>query len=213
MKLYIFRHGETDWNIAKKLQGRTDIPLNERGVELAKITSDAIKDLNFDYIFSSPLCRAVKTAEILRADRNVEIKTDERLVEMSFGEYEGLEPSKRPIEFLNFFNDPERYEAPNGAESYESALSRTKDFLDEMVFPIYRKKPDANILISGHGAMNRALITNLKNAPIKDFWNGTFQKNCCMNLFDITDKVILVLEEGKIFYDERNEDADLRSAR
>ena len=57
MKLYIIRHGETDWNKEKRLQGQSDIPLNDYGRELARITGKALKDVHFDYVFSSPLSR------------------------------------------------------------------------------------------------------------------------------------------------------------
>ena len=73
MKLYIVRHGETDWNNEKKLQGRSDVPLNDYGRELAYITSEALKDVKFDAIYSSPLIRAYETATILKGDRDIEI--------------------------------------------------------------------------------------------------------------------------------------------
>ena len=85
MELYIIRHGETDWNKEKRLQGRSDTELNEYGIELAEITADALKDVTFDRIYSSPLKRAYRTAEIIRLDRDIEIQTDDRLLEICFG--------------------------------------------------------------------------------------------------------------------------------
>lgn len=90
MKLYIIRHGETDWNKEKRLQGQSDTQLNEYGIELARITGEALKDVHFDYIFSSPLKRAYKTAELIRMDRPVKIITDDRLKEICFGVNEGV---------------------------------------------------------------------------------------------------------------------------
>ncbi len=84
MKLYIIRHGETDWNKEKRLQGQSDTQLNEYGIELARITGEALKYVHFDYIFSSPLKRAYKTAELIRMDRPVKIVTDDRLKEICF---------------------------------------------------------------------------------------------------------------------------------
>ena len=88
--LYIMRHGKTDWNELHKLQGRTDIPLNEYGIELAKITSDGIEKegLQFDIIYASPLSRARKTAEIVRGTHTTEIVIDDRIIEMNFGKSE-----------------------------------------------------------------------------------------------------------------------------
>ena len=73
MKLYIIRHGQTDWNLARKLQGCTDIPLNEHGRYVAELTREGLKDVPFDVAFTSPLSRAKETAEIILKDRNIPI--------------------------------------------------------------------------------------------------------------------------------------------
>ncbi len=87
--LYIMRHGKTEWNAMHKLQGRMDIPLNEEGREMAEKAREEYKNLNIDICYCSPLVRAKETAEIVLRGRNIPILTDDRLVEMSFGEYEG----------------------------------------------------------------------------------------------------------------------------
>ena len=88
--LYIMRHGKTEWNQQHKLQGRTDIPLNDEGRKMAEAAHTEYLDVHFDVCYTSPLIRAKETAEIVLRDRNVPIITDDRLVEMSFGCYEGL---------------------------------------------------------------------------------------------------------------------------
>ena len=67
--LYIMRHGKTDWNKLYKLQGQTDIPLNESGRDLAVLTREGMPDVKFDRVFCSPLCRAVETARIFLEGR------------------------------------------------------------------------------------------------------------------------------------------------
>ena len=89
MEIYLFRHGETDWNKERRLQGHSDIPLNGFGRELAVETAGSLAGLTFDRAFSSPLKRAFETAQILLAGRNVPLETDERLMEMGFGDCEG----------------------------------------------------------------------------------------------------------------------------
>ena len=89
MKIYLMRHGETKWNKRSKLQGQVDIPLAPKGIEQAEMTSEGMKDIPFDHIFSSPLKRAYKTAQVVRRDRPIEIVRDDRLKEMSFGTSEG----------------------------------------------------------------------------------------------------------------------------
>lgn len=201
MELYIIRHGETDWNKEKRLQGRSDTELNAYGIELAQITAEALKDINFDCIYSSPLKRAYKTAEIIRRHREIEIKTDERLKEISFGIMEGVPMKDRPESFQKFFTDPANYVAPNGGESYEELVARTKDFIEDVV--VTNSKTMERMLIVAHGALNKALMLNLNHDEIKNFWEGIFQRNCCVNIFEINDKDYKMLQNGLIFYEEQ----------
>lgn len=105
------RHGKTDWNAKHKLQGRTDIHLNEDGRMMAEKAWKEYRDIHFDICYCSPLSRARETAEIVLKERNVPIVIDERLIEMCFGKYEGIENSFQtpdcPINTL--FKNPERY--------------------------------------------------------------------------------------------------------
>ena len=128
MDIYLIRHGETDWNRMKKLQGTTDIPLNAYGIELAEKTAEGLKDVPFDRIYTSPLIRARKTAEIIRRDRPIEIIETDGLKEISFGDYEGLcyLPDNYTIPkpgFRKFFDDPEHYDTPPHEENEPLPLS------------------------------------------------------------------------------------------
>lgn len=91
--LYIMRHGKTDWNAIHKLQGRTDIPLNDEGRRWPKLLAKKYQDVHLDICFCSPLIRARETAQLVLAGRDVPVVYDERLLEMSFGIYEGTENS------------------------------------------------------------------------------------------------------------------------
>ena len=70
MDIYLIRHGETDYNKKKRLQGVTDIPLNAQGIALAEKTAAGLRDISFDRIYTSPLIRARRTAEIIRGNRD-----------------------------------------------------------------------------------------------------------------------------------------------
>ena len=78
MKIYMIRHGETDWNKKRKLQGQVDIPLNEFGKLLAKETAPALADVPFAVCYTSPLKRAAETARLVLGDREVPIVPDKR---------------------------------------------------------------------------------------------------------------------------------------
>ena len=90
MEIFMVRHGETEWNRQRRLQGRTDIPLNDAGLAEARKAAKALRDVNFDRIFTSPLQRARKTAEILRGSREIPVTVEPVLIEVSFGVGEGL---------------------------------------------------------------------------------------------------------------------------
>lgn len=203
MKLYVIRHGETTWNVEKRLQGRSDTRLNEYGIELAKITAHALKDINFDLIYSSPLKRAYDTAKIIRDDRKIEIHKDDRLQEICFGDWEGVKSSELPEEFALFFDAPEKYIPLGNGESFTEVIERTRSFIEEIVVPASEKYQC--MLIVAHGALNNAIAANLLNREIKDYWEGVFPKNCSASIYEINGHNYNLLDYGKVYYEVKNE--------
>ena len=175
--LYIIRHGKTDWNALHKLQGRTDIPLNDEGRQMAEDARKEYRDVHFDVCYCSPLVRARDTAELVLNGRDVPIIIDERLSEMGFGIYEGteevFEKPECPVREL-FFN-PAGYKAVGGAESIEELLERTGSFLEEVAYPLVNEGKD--VLIVGHGAMNSAIIGIVRQKPVEKLWEEGIE-NC-----------------------------------
>lgn len=179
--LYVLRHGKTDWNAQYRLQGRTDIPLNDEGREMARKAALEYKDVNFDVCYCSPLIRARETAQLLLEGRNVPIIYEDRLMEMGFGEYEGvvnyLGTLESPISVI--FKHPENYtESIGGSETFEELFARTGSFLNEIAIPLVKAGKD--VLIVGHGAMNLSITCQVKNIPIKDYWSTRID-NCKLN--------------------------------
>ena len=204
MYLYFIRHGETDWNTVRRLQGGSDIPLNEQGIRLAQMTAEAMKDIPFHRIFTSPLIRAKETARIIKGDRDIPVIEDQRLREISFGVLEGkiYNPQKGIVEapqLEKFFEHPEQYQCPEEGESIPHLLERTADFLQELVHtPSFEEE---TILISCHGAALRGLLASVKHVELKDFWKGGVHKNCAVSILEAHHGVITILEEGKMYYE------------
>jgi probable phosphoglycerate mutase len=172
------RHGKTDWNAQNKLQGRTNIPLNAEGRRMAAEAAKKYADIHFDLCYCSPLVRAKETAEIVLKGRNVPIIVDERLIEMSFGIFEGIDNIYQiPDCPLNiFFQQPEKYVSPVGnAESLDDLYQRTGAFIKEIVEPQLQQGKD--LLIVGHGAMNSSIICQIQGIPREDFWSAGIE-NC-----------------------------------
>ncbi|MCR4690898.1 MAG: histidine phosphatase family protein [Lachnospiraceae bacterium] len=176
--LYIIRHGTTEWNKRHKLQGRTDVPLCKEGRQMAELAAKEYAQVHFDICFCSPLIRAKETAQILLAGRQVPVFYDDRLMEMCFGKYEGIENSFQipdcPVNA--FFKDPAHYSPePDGGESMEELFERTGAFLEERVYPALDRGED--VLIVGHGAMNSSIVSRIKGLSRADFWREGIE-NC-----------------------------------
>lgn len=203
MKIYLFRHGETEWNKSWRLQGQSDVPLNAFGRELAVKTAEALKEIPFDRGFCSPLCRAAETARILLGDRNVPLVADDRLKEMCFGPYEGEcfdEAKKRQSThpLYHFFYGMEEYVPPAGAESFQDIMKRGGAFLKEQILPL--EGSCRNILIVAHGALNRGILAAIGGIRLADFWQISLP-NCAATILTLKDGQFQILEKGVIYYE------------
>ena len=175
--LYIMRHGKTDWNAKHKLQGRTDIPLNEEGIQMAEQAKEKYKDVNLDISYCSPLVRAKQTAEIVLEGRNIPIVYDDRLMEKSFRVYEGV-PHPSQIEgspIRKLFKDPANYPGVEDGETFDDLFARTGSFLKEVVQPQLDAGKD--VIIGGHGAMDSSIVCQVQNIPLEKFWDAGIE-NC-----------------------------------
>lgn len=153
MKLYLVRHGETDWNVEYRAQGYTDIPLNPNGIAQAEKLRDDIKNrgLRFDAVYSSPLQRTLKTAQII-TDGQYDLILDDRLKERNLGELEGKVVEDWGQFGVDLF-DPQLNANAFNVEPIRDFQERTESFLDELRQEYPR---DARILVvTSNGYMKR----------------------------------------------------------
>ncbi|MEE1314756.1 MAG: histidine phosphatase family protein [Faecalimonas sp.] len=204
MRLYIIRHGQTDWNRKRLLQGRTDVELNTWGRKVAELTREGLKDVPFDLAITSPLRRAKVTAELILKDRKIPILEDARIIEVNFGAYEGKHFQFQDENLQNFFEKPEAYISVDGSESMDEIFSRIRSFYEELI--VNPKYQDSTILISTHGAALSALLCHIKGWEVKDFWKGGLHKNCGLSIVEIQDGKAKIVEEAMIVYDEASLD-------
>lgn len=207
MELYIVRHGETDWNKEHRVQGAVDIPLNEYGIHLAKETAEGLREISFDVAYSSPLRRAKKTAEVILAGRDMEIKEDKRIQEICFGSYEGMciggeHMAPDSGKFNLFFSDTEHYIPGEGGESVQQLMQRTGEFLDELCQN--QELKEKRVLVATHGAAMTALLNNVrKNYEIAKFWDKGVPANCAVTIVEVKAGVPEIVKENLIFYKEK----------
>lgn len=156
MEILLTRHGQTDWNVEGKVQGRADIELNEKGLEQAIQTSKILAEEEIDLIICSPLKRTKQTADIINIDRNIPIIYDDSIIERDFGEFEGLNKKNFDFEGYWSYNQNNKYER---AENIKDFFDRVYSFLDK----IKKEYNDMKILIVAHGGIS---------IPINCYFNG-----------------------------------------
>ena len=165
--IYIVRHGQTDWNLIKRNQGRIDIPLNETGIEQAKIIKEKLNNIKFDKVFSSPLKRAYETAQIIS---NEKIIIDNRLIERSGGELDGM--YAKDIDPTINYNDPN--ENRYGLENIVDFRKRVNDFFEEIT-ALY---PNQDILVVTHAGVSIYAKCFFEGDPLDGKFEELKLKNC-----------------------------------
>ncbi len=162
--IYLIRHGQTDWNVERRLQGQTDIPLNDTGLGQAARNGDQLARLienpgGFDFV-ASPMGRTRATMEIIRRQMGLDqasYRLEERLLEISFGDWEGYTFEEIAVESGDMVNEREvrkwYYQPPSG-ESYQMLCDRVGGWLDEV---------EGDTVAVCHGGVIRALLHLLDN--------------------------------------------------
>ena len=171
--IYIVRHGKTALNSARVMQGRIDCPLNEEGRKQAEEAARSLREngVTFSFVYSSPLTRAVQTAEIIAGSK--EMTTDERLLEMDYGPYEGSDLTNLSPELKRFFGDFVNEPAPEGMEPLESVTARMGSFLEGL----RASAPDGNVLIVTHAIAMKGALEYL-DPESRGSWWSRYIGNC-----------------------------------
>lgn len=166
MKLILVRHGETEWNNSRKTQGTVDTELSERGLLQAERLAERLyRNYKVDFIYTSPLKRAAVTAETIGAKLGIKPVYDGRLIEICFGEWEGLLfaeiGSKYPDEFAVWASEPDKCHVPGG-EPVSEVAERIDSFLSDMK----EKHRDECVAVVAHAFTSKMIIAQaLKLAP------------------------------------------------
>ena len=192
--IYIIRHGQTELNNAAALQGRSDHPLNENGVAQAE-TAGAwfrARRIRFARVWSSPLRRAVQTARLAAWD-GTPVETDERLIEMDYGPYEGMSLAKPAPEVLVFFSDFVHNPAPAGMEPLADVVARLGAFLEELK----DCAGDGNILISTHAIAMKGALEYLTPESRGAYWSKNIG-NCAVYQTELVNGSYLVPVETRM---------------
>ena len=177
-QLYLVRHGETDWNVQRRIQGSTDIPLNDNGRRQAKRTARLLAAGAWDAVVSSPLSRAYETATIITTELGLRPPVLlPAVVERRYGEAEGLD----------FYDVEERFpdgvEVP-GRESPATVVARVLPALTTLAL----ERPAQRIIVVTHGGVIRAMLNAV--VPEEDRFAGVTITNGSVHHFHFSDDAL-----------------------
>ncbi len=169
-RIFLIRHGETDWNQTHRFQGRIDIPLNEEGKNQAHALALALKDEPLIAIFSSPLVRATETARLIKEYHpSTPLFEEQGLTEMDLGEFDGMEAEYWAAHFQNFFkkwrSNPAAFRMPGG-ESLQEVQMRAINTL-ERITKLYPS--EGSLLFCSHNFVNRTILCFASGIPLDRF--------------------------------------------
>lgn len=200
MKLYITRHGETEWNKLKKMQGWQNSNLTEKGIGDAIKLGERLKDINFSKIYSSPLGRARDTANYIKGNRDVKIEIIEGLKEMGFGKWEGVDNEKvielYKEDYNNFWNKPELYKREE-SENFDELFDRVQETLKYII----GNSKGEDVLIVSHGITIKMIYSLVNNLKIEEFWTLPYIDGTSLTILEIDgEKMKFTLEADTSHY-------------
>ena len=183
-RLILVRHGESEYNLKKLCQGQVDSHLTSRGRKQAMSAAERLKDLKIDAIYASPLQRAAMTAEIIKGQRDIQICFDDRLKEISLGQWEGLAIDKikdvDPIGLEQWENTPHTMQVP-GAETLQQVYDRVSQALEDII----GQNQGKTVLIAAHMIAIMVMLVFLSGDSLDNVWNLGKQPNSAITIIEI----------------------------
>lgn len=185
-ELWWIRHGQTDWNVAGRIQGSSDIALNATGIAQAEALAPRLRDVEFDAVYASDLVRAARTGSL--AWSGSEVRPDPRLREMAYGILEGARWSELDEEqeaaARHWREDPLRRRIPGG-ESYQDLAARVVDFVEEL-------PAEGRFAAFAHGGTIRSALYTIFGQPNGSPWHLAFD-NCGVTRLRYDERGVTVL--------------------
>lgn len=196
-RIYLTRHGETEWNKQKRFQGSKNSELTEKGILAAELLASRVEEIDLDCIVSSPLKRAFQTAEIVRGSKKIDILKHEGFQEINLGDFEGMRWDE--IEDMHgdilyrITEDPFNNRYPNG-ENLMEFYNRVENALREVIDKCRNK----SVLIVAHGGTIKCIESYIRKFKINNDWMGNVVQNCSLSCFEVNKNN----EIKEIFYND-----------
>jgi len=179
-ELILVRHGETEWNAGEIFRGRADVNLNEKGVVQAKLLGEYLKDTRLEAVYTSPLQRAVRTAERIAKHYTLDVIREPALIDMDYGEWQGMPLAEVRKIYKNLYikweTSPENVKFPGG-ESLDDVRNRAVSAVNKII-----KKHKGTIVLVSHRVVNKVLICSMLGLDNSHFWKIR-QETCGISSF------------------------------
>jgi len=167
-EIILVRHGETEWNVTEIFRGRIDIDLNETGIKQAELLAGYLSKIKVEAIYSSPLKRALQTAEIIAGYHKLEVNTAPGLIDFNFGNWQGLSHQEVKDKYEELYtawiNHPEQVRMPAG-ESLDDVRERAMGVVNDTI-----ARHKGTIILVSHRVVNKVLIGALLGLDNSHFW-------------------------------------------
>ncbi len=199
-EIILARHGETEWNVEEIFRGRIDVELNETGIKQAELLAEYLSDVKIQAVYSSPLKRALKTAEMIAGSHQLEVKIVPGLIDIDFGEWQGLTHREVKDKYQELYTEwvtrPDKVKMPVG-EGLNDVRERAIGVIDEVI-----SKYEGTVVLVAHRVVNKVLICALLGLDNSHFWNIR-QDTCGITTF--------TCENGRFILTRHNDTSYLES--
>ena len=187
VRLIVVRHGRTEWNRVERFRGRADIDLDEVGMKQAEATADRIAEWQISAIYSSPLRRALTTAEILARRFDLEVKLLPGIIDIDYGDWQGLSPEEAAAKdsalYAKWLESPDAVKFPGG-ESLAEVRERAASAVDDLTM----QHSKGTVALVSHKVVCQILILSLLGLDNSHFWQVA-QDVSAVNLFEVRDGI------------------------
>ena len=205
-EIIIARHGQTKWNVGEIFRGRIDIELDETGEKQAELLAEYLSGRKIDAIYSSPLKRALKTAEAIASYHQLEVEIAPGLIDFNYGAWQGLShqevKDKYQELYAEWIKNPHRVKIPEG-ESLQDVRKRVLAVVDEVIV-----KHKGTVILVAHRVVNNVLICALLGLDNSHFWNIR-QDTCGITTFAYENGRFILTEHNNTSYLEPLQKAPL----
>jgi broad specificity phosphatase PhoE len=199
-EIILARHGATEWNVEEVFRGRIDVELNETGIKQAELLAEYLTDSKIDAVYSSPLKRALDTAEIIASHHKLDVEIAPGLIDLDYGKWQGLPHQEVKDKYRELYAEwiksPHRVKMPAG-ESLSDVRERAIGVVDKVI-----AKYEGTVVLVSHRVVNKVLICTLLGLDNSYFWNIKL---------DTGGITTFIYENGRFILTEHNNTSYLKS--